>query len=90
MRRRTDLAYGPCKGAKKPPEAGQSLTSDRLFQRDDRSDKELSSRRNNPWYQKETRPKVDALLDVIRSVAEDKGMEKPGFFRWHGVNQLSQ
>ena len=29
-------------------------------------------RRNNPWYQKENRPKVDALLDVIRSVAEDK------------------
>ena len=25
--------------------------------------------RCNPWYQKETRPKVDALLDVIRSVA---------------------
>ena len=34
MRRRTDLAHGPCKGAKKRPEAGQSLTSDRLFQRD--------------------------------------------------------
>jgi aryl-alcohol dehydrogenase-like predicted oxidoreductase len=31
-------------------------------------------RRNNPWYQKETRPKVDALLAVIRSVAEDKGI----------------
>ena len=31
-------------------------------------------RRNKPWYQKENRPKVDALLDVIRSVAEDKGI----------------
>ena len=30
-------------------------------------------RRSNPWYQKEARLKVDALLDVIRSVAEDKG-----------------
>ncbi len=30
-------------------------------------------RQSNPWYQKEARPKVDALLDVIRSVAEDKG-----------------
>jgi methylglyoxal reductase len=29
-------------------------------------------RRGNPWYQKENRSKVDALLDVIRSVAEDK------------------
>jgi methylglyoxal reductase len=29
-------------------------------------------RRDNPWYQKGNRPKVDALLDVIRSVAEDK------------------
>jgi len=29
-------------------------------------------RQSNPWYQKEARPKVDALLDVIRSVAEDK------------------
>jgi methylglyoxal reductase len=31
-------------------------------------------RRDNPWYQKENRPKVDALLDVIGSVAEDKGI----------------
>lgn len=31
-------------------------------------------RRGNPWYQKENRSKVDALLDVIRSVAEDKGI----------------
>lgn len=31
-------------------------------------------RRSNPWYQKEARPKVDALLDVIRSVAEEKGV----------------
>jgi len=31
-------------------------------------------RRNKPWYQKENRPKVDALLDVIHSVAEDKGI----------------
>src|SRR6266446_2455976 len=29
-------------------------------------------RQSNPWYQKEARPKVDALLDVIRSVAEDQ------------------
>jgi methylglyoxal reductase len=29
-------------------------------------------RRDKPWYQKENRPKVNALLDVIRSVAEDK------------------
>jgi methylglyoxal reductase len=29
-------------------------------------------RRGNPWYQTENRSKVDALLDVIRSVAEDK------------------
>jgi methylglyoxal reductase len=27
-------------------------------------------RRGNPWYQSENRSKVDALLDVIRSVAE--------------------
>jgi methylglyoxal reductase len=31
-------------------------------------------RQSNAWYQKEARPKVDALLDVIRSVAEDKGI----------------
>jgi methylglyoxal reductase len=31
-------------------------------------------RGDNPWYQKENRPKVDALLDVIRSVAEGKGI----------------
>jgi aryl-alcohol dehydrogenase-like predicted oxidoreductase len=31
-------------------------------------------RRNDPWYQKENRPKVEALLEVIRSVAEDKGV----------------
>jgi methylglyoxal reductase len=31
-------------------------------------------RRNNPWYQPENRPKVDALLDVIRSVAKAKGV----------------
>jgi aryl-alcohol dehydrogenase-like predicted oxidoreductase len=31
-------------------------------------------RRDNTWYQKENRPKVDALLDVIRSVAEYKGI----------------
>jgi len=31
-------------------------------------------RRGNPWYQKENRPIVDALLNVIRSVAEDKGI----------------
>jgi methylglyoxal reductase len=31
-------------------------------------------RRGNPWYQKENRPKVDALLEVIRSVAEGKGI----------------
>jgi methylglyoxal reductase len=31
-------------------------------------------RRGNPWYQKDNRSKVDALLDVIRSVAEDKGI----------------
>jgi aryl-alcohol dehydrogenase-like predicted oxidoreductase len=31
-------------------------------------------RRGNPWYQKENRPKVDALLNVVRSVAEDKGI----------------
>lgn len=30
-------------------------------------------RQKNPWYQKGAKPKVDALLDVIRSVAEDKG-----------------
>ena len=29
-------------------------------------------RRGNPWYQKENRSKVDALLDVIQSVAEAK------------------
>jgi aryl-alcohol dehydrogenase-like predicted oxidoreductase len=28
----------------------------------------------NPWYQKENRPKVDALLNVIRSVADGKGV----------------
>src|SRR5258708_29090780 len=27
-------------------------------------------RRGNPWYQKENRPTVDALLEVIRSVEE--------------------
>jgi methylglyoxal reductase len=31
-------------------------------------------RRDNPWYQKENRPKVDALLDVVSSVAKDKGV----------------
>jgi methylglyoxal reductase len=31
-------------------------------------------RRGNPWYQKENRSKVDALLGVVRSVAEDKGL----------------
>jgi methylglyoxal reductase len=31
-------------------------------------------RLNNPWYQKENRPKVDALLNVIRSVADGKGV----------------
>jgi methylglyoxal reductase len=31
-------------------------------------------RRGNPWYQKENRPKVDALLEVIRSVAEGQGI----------------
>ncbi len=31
-------------------------------------------RRGNPWYQKENRPTVDALLEVIRSVAEGKGI----------------
>ena len=31
-------------------------------------------RRNNPWYQKENRAKVDALLNVIRSVADAKGV----------------
>jgi methylglyoxal reductase len=31
-------------------------------------------RRGNSWYQKENRSKVDALLDVIRSVAEGKGI----------------
>jgi methylglyoxal reductase len=31
-------------------------------------------RRGNAWYQKENRSKVDALLDVIRSVAEGKGI----------------
>jgi aryl-alcohol dehydrogenase-like predicted oxidoreductase len=31
-------------------------------------------RRGNPWYQPENRSKVDALLSVIRSVAEDKGV----------------
>jgi methylglyoxal reductase len=31
-------------------------------------------RRENPWYQKETRPKIDALLNVIRSIAEGKGV----------------
>ena len=31
-------------------------------------------RRGNPWYQKENRPTVDALLDVIQSVAESKGL----------------
>ncbi|MBV9273994.1 MAG: aldo/keto reductase [Verrucomicrobia bacterium] len=29
-------------------------------------------RRHNPWYQKENRPKVDALLEVVRSVGESK------------------
>jgi methylglyoxal reductase len=28
----------------------------------------------NPWYQKDNRPKVDALLNVIRSVADGKGV----------------
>lgn len=31
-------------------------------------------RRGNPWYQKENRSKVDALLDVVQSVAEGKGL----------------
>ena len=31
-------------------------------------------RRGNPWYQKENRSKVDALLGVVRSVAEDKNL----------------
>src|SRR5260370_33874961 len=31
-------------------------------------------RRGNPWYQKENRPTVDALLEVIRTVAEGKGI----------------
>jgi methylglyoxal reductase len=31
-------------------------------------------RRNDPWYQKENRPKVEALLRVIRSVADGKGV----------------
>jgi methylglyoxal reductase len=31
-------------------------------------------RRDNPWYQKENRPKVDALLDVVGSVAANKGV----------------
>jgi len=31
-------------------------------------------RRGNPWYQPENRPKVDALLGVIRSIAEGKGI----------------
>ena len=31
-------------------------------------------RRGNPWYQPENRSKVDALLTVIRSIAEDKGV----------------
>jgi methylglyoxal reductase len=29
---------------------------------------------NNPWYQKEQQPQVDALLEVVRSVAEGKGV----------------
>jgi methylglyoxal reductase len=31
-------------------------------------------RRGNPWYQAENRSKVDALLNIIRSIAEDKGV----------------
>jgi methylglyoxal reductase len=31
-------------------------------------------RRRNPWYKKENRPKVDALLRVISSVADAKGV----------------
>jgi methylglyoxal reductase len=31
-------------------------------------------RRGNPWYQPENRSKVDALLDVVRSIAESKGV----------------
>jgi methylglyoxal reductase len=31
-------------------------------------------RRGNPWYQPGNRSKVDALLTVIRSIAEDKGV----------------
>jgi methylglyoxal reductase len=31
-------------------------------------------RRNDPWYQKENRPKVEALLKVIRSVADNKAV----------------
>jgi methylglyoxal reductase len=31
-------------------------------------------RRGNPWYQKENRSTVDALLNVIQSVAEGKGL----------------
>jgi len=40
----------------------------------DRQFGEGDVRRGNPWYQKENRSKVDALLDVIRSVAEGKGI----------------
>jgi methylglyoxal reductase len=31
-------------------------------------------RRNDPWYQKENRPKVQALLKLIRSVADNKAV----------------
>jgi len=31
-------------------------------------------RRGNPWYQPENRSKVDALLTVIGSIAEDNGV----------------
>src|SRR6202030_1461449 len=31
-------------------------------------------RRDHPWYQRGNRPKVDALLNVIRSIAEEKGI----------------
>jgi aryl-alcohol dehydrogenase-like predicted oxidoreductase len=31
-------------------------------------------RRKDPWYQKENRPKVDKLLDAIRSISDAKGV----------------
>src|SRR5260370_6045817 len=33
-----------------------------------------NGRRGNPWYQKEKRPTVDALSEVIRSVADGNGI----------------